>query len=118
FQRRSDFVTLGGALLEDVVAEVRSIPDYDVLILDYLSIDEFVDAGFGAGAGSAIVDFGRVVAYDPEVPAAVDVRYSVGWTRNDLVGFSRLRVADAPLTVPPIIAIALDLINLLVPVSV
>ncbi len=104
-------------MLANIVTEMGAVPDYNVLILDYLAVDEFVDAGFGPRAESGIVDFDRMIAYDPQVPAAVDVRDPICRAGNDLVGFSRLRVADTPFAMPPIIAIALDFVNLLVPVS-
>jgi hypothetical protein len=50
-------VTLGGALLANIVAEMGAVPDYNVLILDYLVVDEFVDA--------ELTPTQRLVAWEP-----------------------------------------------------
>src|SRR4029077_10808018 len=67
---RSDFVTLTRTLLVDIVAEVGAVPNDDVLILDVLAVHEFVDAGFGTGPRSAVVNLGGMVEHDPNIATA------------------------------------------------
>src|SRR4029077_8506184 len=83
-----------------------------------LAVHEFVDAGFGTGPRSAVVNLGGKVEHDPNIATAIGVRDSVRRSGNDLVHLSRLRVAPPPFPMPPIVTVALDLVDLFVPVRI
>src|SRR5215208_6474114 len=93
------------AVLVDVMAEVRRVPDDHVLAADVFPVDEAVDgdrsvrlwvASLARGCGDAVVDLAWVEPQDPHIPAREGVRDVVVRAGDQVVGVAGLGVPDLP----------------------
>src|ERR1700730_14791294 len=87
-----------------IVAEVRCIPDHDVLVLNHLPGQKLVDVlhrqSWHGGKALAVVDLARVIAEHPNVADSVRVGRAVSRAGDDLVVLMAGCVGDAPSPVP------------------
>src|SRR5882762_382101 len=87
----------------DVVGEVPSVPDHNVLTVDRFAIDPTVEPGFKGRPDrhGAVVDFAAAVTQNPHIAARERPIWHLGrdpvfGAGNDVVGLARRLVGDPP----------------------